>query len=269
MNKVNFFLAGCQKTGSTWLYECFKEHPEICVPTKDAIHYFTINHFEGLEWYNKWFEPKPSEKIICDTTPSYIRDPYTAQRIYDYNPEAKLLFVLRNPIERSFSHYWHQKRKGKVNYNFDAPLHYNDVGNYDMYNMWINSSMYYSQLKSYFEIFNNNQLKVLLFDDLKEDSNKFLEEIFQFMGVESAFIPTAINGKINNAPLDTLKTTKMQFNFTSALLEKLISPTKQKKIPNEYMVGIPTEYRQKLVHIFKQDICNLSNLINRNLSHWK
>jgi hypothetical protein len=50
--KVDVFIAGSQKTGSTWLYECFKEHPEILVPKKDAIHYFTINHDLGHDWYH-------------------------------------------------------------------------------------------------------------------------------------------------------------------------------------------------------------------------
>jgi len=114
----NFFLGGCQKTASTWLYRCFREHPEIYVPENDATHYFTMNYFQGLDWYRKIYQNNSGEKVIGDTTPSYIRDFYAPARIAKYNPQAKIIFTFRNPIDRAFSHYWHEKKKEKSPLNF-------------------------------------------------------------------------------------------------------------------------------------------------------
>ena len=177
MSKTNLFLAGIAKSGTTWLYHCFDEHPEILVPDKDAIHYFNLNYHKGDDWYHKWFQARGGERIICDPTPSYMRGSEVAARIHGYNPEAKFLFALRNPVERAFSHYWHQKRKGRINFEFTDVLYYNGVGNYDLYDIWIRPGFYNDQLTSFFELFNKERIKVVLFDHLKADPSAFLSEI--------------------------------------------------------------------------------------------
>ena len=76
--------------------------------------------------YDKWspeeyhsFFSNIDSKILYDPTPSYIRSPFTPKRISEYNNNAKLLIIARNPIERAFSHYWHEKKKDLYNFQFD------------------------------------------------------------------------------------------------------------------------------------------------------
>ena len=273
---VNTFIAGCPKTGSTWLYNCFKEHPEIYVPTKDAIHYFTINHFRGESWYHRWYKAFGDEKRICDPTPSYIRDSKSAERIYRYNPNSKLIFTLRNPIDRSFSHYWHQKRKKKILFSFQDTLFYSEVGNYDIYDIWIKSSLYYEQLKTFFDVFPRENIKVNLFEDLKKNPNKFIKDNFDFLQVDSSFQPIILNKKVNSAPKISLLSNpdrSLKGKLKSVIKRStkginLIAEIDNNTNQDEYSQGVPHEFKKDLWEIFHEDVINLSELIDRDLSYW-
>ena len=276
-NRVNLFIAGCQKTGSTWLYHCFNEHPDVFVPRNDALHYFTINYFRGEEWYDKWFSGANGESIICDPTPSYIRDPFSAERIYRYNPDAKLIFTLRNPIERSFSHYWHQKRKKNIAFSFKDTLHYSGLGNYDIFDIWIKSSLYFHQLKSFFEIFPRENIRVNLFGDLKNNPESFIEDIFEFTEVDTAFKPSILFKKVNNAPIrtpNTHQTLSLEAGVKSAVKKfanklHLLPEDDTAPVQDEYSQGVSYALKKELWEIFREDVSQLSQLIDRDLSAWE
>lgn len=251
-NLPTVFLAGCQKTASTWIYHCFKEHPEVFVPEKDALHFFTINHFRGLDWYAKLYEQAASNQVLVDPTPSYIRDPKAAQRIFEYNSDAKLIFSLRNPIDRAFSHYWHMKRKGLISYTFEDAVSYGGFGNIDLYQNWIQSGMYLEQLQPFIDLFPRDQLKVVLFEDLKTDPKAFIQEIFQFMDIEASFEPSVLHSKKNQAS----KKGKSKGFFN------------RKDQETEYDKGMPTAVRSELQQVFSLPNEQLGTWLNRDLSHW-
>lgn len=262
-NRVSLFIAGCQKTGSTWLYKCFKEHPEIFVPDKDALHYFTINHDLGDDWYHQWYSRVSKGQVLCDGTPSYIRDPKAAERIYRYNPEAKLIFVLRNPIERAFSHYWHMKRKGLVSYSFDDMLNYNEVGNIDLYQMWYGSSEYSSLLEPFLKVFPNHQIHIALFDELKTEPSKFLKEILKFAKVDENFEPSVLGKKVNTG--DRGVVAKKQESWLKRFFSK---PANTVQV-DEYKRGMNPKLEKRLLNKFILDIERLEQLIDQDLTQWK
>jgi hypothetical protein len=261
--KVDVFIAGSQKTGSTWLYACFKEHPEIHVPKKDAIHYFTINHDLGHDWYHQWYENGEDHQIWCDATPSYIRDPEAAKRIFDYNPKAKLIFVLRNPIDRAFSHYWHMKRKGFISYSFEDMISYNGVGNIDLFQMWYYSSRYSYLLKPYLELFPREQIHFSLFDHLKEDPKANLQSIFRFCGVDNNFEPSILFKNKNSGSRGYIvKKTRNPIKWLNYKWRRIIKV-------DEYKQGIKEEIRNRLRNKFNNEIEELSKLTGFDLEHWK
>jgi hypothetical protein len=274
----NFFLAGCQKTASTWLHRCFREHPDIYVPENDATHYFTMNYYKGLNWYCRVYEDYSGEKVIGDTTPSYIRDYYAPSRIAEYNRNAKLIFTFRNPIDRAFSHYWHEKKKRKIAFKFNEALE-----NYDLYENWIVAGFYHQHLSRYYEYFQKEQILVLIYEDLKENPYLFLKKIFNFLEVDDNFVPSVIEKKVNVAwhhPRDINKKNKQPIKS----LAKLVIPQKvyhrigQKiskslcriglSLSEYYDVGITPEMRDRLRKIFDKENQKLSQAIGRDLSHW-
>jgi hypothetical protein len=261
--KVDIFIAGSQKTGSTWLYECFKEHPEIFVPMKDAIHFFTINHDLGNDWYHEWYENGDNNQIWCDATPSYIRDPEAAKRIFEYNPNAKIIFVLRNPIDRAFSHYWHMKRKGFISYSFEDMLSYNGVGNIDLFQMWFYSSRYSYLIDPYLAIFPKEQIFFSLFDQLQEDPKTYLKSIFKFCGVENNFEPKILFKNKNSGSRGyVVKKTRNPIKWLSNKWRRFIKV-------DEYKLGIKAEFKNRLSNKFIKEIDELSKITGFDLEHWK
>ncbi|MEL6534033.1 MAG: sulfotransferase [Bacteroidota bacterium] len=251
------FLAGCQKTASTWIYKCFKEHPGIFTTQNDAVHYFTIHHHEGLDWYAPLFADAKEGQTIVDTTPSYIRHASAAQRIYDFNPQAKFIFSFRNPIERAFSHYWHLKRREVISYTFEDAFEYGGYGAIDMFDTWVKPGLYMEQLQPFLDLFPKEQIKVVLFDDLKVDPAAFIKGIFEFMEVDASFVPEMVHKKSNSGSKNRNKRTWKQ-----RILRLPPDPT-------EYQQGIAPNIREHLRQVYQQPNQELGAWLQRDLSHWQ
>ena len=270
-----FFLAGAQKCATTWLYQCLKEHPQIFVPRQNITNFFNVNYFRGFDWYKSWYQDVSNEKVIFDTSMTYMRDDQVPKRIYDYNPNAKFIFSLRNPIDRAFSHYWHEKKKGKITFSFEEALFYSDVGNYDLYENWIKGGFYHDHIQNFLKFFPKEQMLFVLVDDINNEPENVLEKIYDFAGVDPNFKPSVLNKKLNVAGKR-----KGKLNNLSILIGKFIPKKLKKKIKlllskmqseqkTEYEYGLSQEYRQILSYIFSPENVKLEKVINRNLSHWK
>lgn len=271
MVKANFFLIGCQKTASTWIYKSLEEHPEVNVSDKDAIHYFTINYYRGDDWYEKKFTNKPSAKVTIDTTPSYYRDLLAPQRIKNYNPNAKLIISLRNPIDRAFSHYWHEKKKGTIKHNFEDALLYSGHGNYDLFNNWIESGYYHKWISNFLNHFDRSQILFLKYEDLKIDAKAFYKKICDFMEVDASFEPTTLTKSVNKAGKPAVILKKENTSFVSRLKNKLLNKN-ELNVPvilNEYEMGIKQEVREILSKIYKEENEKLATLTKLDLSDWQ
>ncbi|PHS73639.1 MAG: hypothetical protein COB22_00060 [Cycloclasticus sp.] len=115
--KVNFVVAGAQKSGSSALNRFLAMHPELCMTKKkrNELHYFEDDRLfnqmiSSDHKYHMHFKPKASHKLIGDVTPAYMYYPQAAERMFNYNPKLKIILILRNPIERAFSH-WNMQTK--------------------------------------------------------------------------------------------------------------------------------------------------------------
>lgn len=263
-NKPNFFLVGWPKSGTTWLYNCFKEHPDIYVTNRDTVHYFSLNYHRGIKWYEKFYLDVKKERLITDLTPNYALDPKCAKRISEFNKDAKILFILRNPIKRAFSHYWHQKKKGRINYSFEDTLHYSNLGNFDMYHLFIRPGFYSEFLMPYFDIFDKKQLKIVLFENLVNQPDAFLKEIHEFGDVDSKFKPSILNKKINTGNKPKVNN---NLGFRNKIKKRLglENPT----ILNEYELGITPQFYQELLELYLPEIEKLESQLGLNLNHWK
>ena len=274
-----FFLAGCQKTASTWLYCCFQEHPDILVPPTDAVQYFTMNYHRGLDWYRRHFNAYQGEVEVCDPTPSYIRDLQAARRIADFNPDARLIFSLRNPVERAFSHYWHEKKKHKIAFEFEEVL-----DNFDLYHNWIASGFYAELLKPFYDHFPAEQIKVVLYDDLKSDARAFLRSILEFLEVDPDFEPSVIDRKMNKAyyrptqhdlsriqRMDRLLEPARRIlpaSIKSCLRQRFLGGRYTNQVVSEYERGMDPQVRRRLQDVLAPENEKLARLIGRDLSHW-
>lgn len=108
-----FLGVGAQKSGTTTLFKLLSGHPEIGMPRKKEVHYFTLNYQRGLDWYASQFGDVPSDcGLLGEVTPYYLFHPFALARISRDLPGVKLLVFLRDPVERCLSQYFHSCRLG-------------------------------------------------------------------------------------------------------------------------------------------------------------
>ena len=230
---------------------------------------------KGGAWLEQFFSSKLGQKRL-DPTPSYIRSPEAAKRIYDHNPNAKLICCLRHPLERAFSHYWHEKKKRKYRFEFDEVL-----TNYDLFAGWVETGFYACHLEKYLEIFPRKQLLIQFFDDLESDPKAFMREIFEFSGVDANFLPSALNHKINVAKsLQDVSlasySAKMKTQLDRFQLGRLHAPLVSiarhclpAKTPQETWRSVDSEVKKELFEMCLPEIERLEQLLSVNLTCWK
>lgn len=195
--KVDFLIVGTQKGGTTALDHYLREHPEVGMARgRKELHFFddegifahpTIN-YRKLE---SRFSSSARFKIRGEATPSYLYWRPSIQRIHDYNSAMKLIVLLRNPIDRAFSHWNMFVEKGKETRQFMECV---DIGRsllasgtigQDLRNSYLDRGIYGPQLDRLFGVFPKEQLCIMKYEDFVREQLDSLHQIFRFLGVET------------------------------------------------------------------------------------
>jgi len=179
----NFIIAGPPKSGTTSLQLYLDKHPDVFV-TGEA-HFFDNNYEKGLKWYETYFEKYQNEKAIGEKSPSYFFGPDVPERIKKHIPEAKLLFIFRDPIKRAYSHYWHNVRHAREKaktFELAVENEINDMKNED--NVYLKISNYVTHLKRWEKTFPKSKMYFLTLENLNKD---VLYEILEFLDVDPNF----------------------------------------------------------------------------------
>jgi hypothetical protein len=289
-DKVDFIGVGVPKSGSTWLGECFIEHPQICFPLKKELYFFRdrtsplIDSFysNGIEWYLKQFTGYVDGQVVGEFSPDYFRDANVCSRIQKSFPETKILFVLRNPVDMIYSYYWYRKTsvKWKVPEKFEYLLEAESKNNFDIS---LEFGEYYKYVKIYYENFPKKNILVCLYDDLQENPKLLLENIFGFLGVEKSFEPKVLHRTVNKGRVTSseflknfgmfLLTTLMKFGLSSVSTKVIHSRLlyqvyrKINTVSGNYP-QMTSEIRQKLKVHYRQDIEKLEILVDKDLGAW-
>ncbi len=292
MTMPNFLIIGAAKAGTTSLSNYLQQHPEIYMSSRKEPKFFLfegknlnpsdpIDHkaINQIDDYLSLFQNVSSEKAIGEVSPAYITSPEAAKRIQFHIPNVKLVAILRDPSERAYSHFIHMIQKGiEPLSDFAKALHEDEhyIGGYLRKRPYVRMGFYYAQLKPYFEIFDRNQIQVLLFDDLRINSTKLLKEIFGFLEVDTSFLPNNLfkynaSGIPKNKTINYLVARSNPFRtIAKSFLPRQVRQYMLSKVQNQNYIKsqLPQEIRQYLIQIYRQDILQLQDLINRDLSHW-
>lgn len=277
--KPNFLVVGAAKAGTSWLHYCLNAHPEIFVPKVKELHFFSYPYVyqKGNEWYESFFDSASSETVIGEVCPSYISFPNVPERIHQYNPNMKLIFVLRNPIQRAYSHYCMGMKQGKLDFDIDS--HLNHESNY------VQLGLYYQQITRFLQYFSLDHLKIITFDELKTTPQATLKEIYTYLNVNSDFSPSEsvlkpknVSSSLPKFPIlyKFLKEKEKQISNKSRFLRGLITDLRlQGKLQLLHKLNQGKLYpklsenkKRSLAKFYAQDVNNLSQLINKDLQIW-
>ena len=197
----DFLIIGAQKCGTTSLYEYLKQHPGLSSNIGEKeIHFFDKNFRKGSRWYKSNFPLRREGILYYEATPYYIFHPLAPHRVRDLLPNAKLIVMLRNPVDRTFSHYKWQVRRGRETLSFEEAIEREDErlkGEeerlikepfYRSFNHrkfgYVARSKYVVQIKRWLKYFPESSILILDSKELQTDPEDCFGRIFKFLGVE-------------------------------------------------------------------------------------
>lgn len=282
----NFLVIGAEKSATTWLYKRLKEHPDIFMPDTKEIHFFNKynSNFKekdnyknlGIKWYKFFFKDCDEEKAVGEATPMYLCDKFAPERIKKTIPNVKLIAILRNPIDRAYSHYCMAKAKNHTNLAFKKIVN-------KKADKFIKRGLYYQQLKKYYQYFNKEDILIILMQDIIENENEVLKTVCDFLDVKASF---KFNDKGTSENSFCEYRSPLLLNIISFITDFFRCKIKMGFIIDFFKkIGIAhflkninkkdSEYeemfkdsRTKLADYYREHNKNLSRLIDRDLSHW-
>lgn len=300
MKMPNFLVIGAGKAGTTSLDQYLKQHPQIYVSPVKEPNFFALEgekvDFRGpgaenlinswsvtdIESYSALFKDVKDEKAIGEVSPLYLYSPKAPDRIKHYIPDVKLIAILRHPAERAYSAYlWLfgqdrekikdfgkaiEAEESRIQSNWEWIWHYKNLGFYN------------TQLKRYYDRFDRQQIKVYLFEDLKNNGNALIEDLYDFLEVDKIYMPDtsmkfaySVIPPKNQVLQDFLTQQNPLKEFLKSLLPANIRKPLSAKIYKKNMtqsLKISKEMRQQLIEVYREDILKLQELIQRDLSSW-
>src|SRR6056297_613814 len=241
MKKLDFVFVGPYRTGTTWLYEYFKRHPEVSVPVKvKETFFFDKKHHKGYKWYFSYFNEKKDHKITGEIAPSYFRSTEAARRLLENNPDIKIFFTLREPVERLISHYHHNKLKGFIDKN-DSII---DV--YKKNKAFRYASQYSTFIKKWKAIIPEENLFIFKFENFIKNKQKYVDNICNILEIKKQEIPEYLDKKIGFSISPKYKLLykvgyniinllrKLKLFFLVNILKKIVSKINTTKNKKEY-----------------------------------
>jgi hypothetical protein len=198
---------GVQKGGTTTLHHFLAEHPQLAVPAQKEIHFFTLHYWRGPQWYASHYAHSGPGRLGVDVTPYYIFHPQAPGRIHSLIPQANLLLLLRDPVERTLSQVFHAQRLGfeplpleqalaaepRRLRGAEAALRPPDGRHHShQEHSYVARSRYAEQVRRYERLFPPSQLLVLRSEDLFARPEEAWRLILDFLGVDPIPLPARV-----------------------------------------------------------------------------
>ncbi len=272
---IDFIGVGAQKSGTSWAYTCLYDHPQVCAPIKE-IHFFSRPRWsEGRAWYERHFSACEDGKKAGEFSTSYLYSKEAPQRIHELYPDAKIIAILRNPIDRAYSQYRNAIKSGEI--SEDTQFEVYAQGEVSV----LEQGLYAEQIARYDKYFKKEQLLVLIYEDIKKDPVLFMKRIYEFLGIDASFVSSMVFDEINVARTpkhvvidrvmhhisETLR--KIGFDRFVHFVRKSGLPDMVRNLntkPKEKTVHTKTFEREPLVEHFKEDVRLLGIRLGRDMA---
>lgn len=187
----DFIGIGVQRGGTSWLYQCLREHPEVCIPQKE-IRFFDKYYDRGIDWYESCFDSCNANVRRGEVSPDYIYSEQSLERIQRHFPKAKLLLVIREPLERAYSAYRLMQAHGSFsNESFSSAV--------ASYPGLIEQSLYSAQIRRLRNFFDDSQISIHVFDDIYRDPETLFSAVCGFIEVNRKYRPKSLHTPQNSS----------------------------------------------------------------------
>jgi hypothetical protein len=296
----NFFIVGAARSGTTSLDRYLNQHPEIYITPKKETHFFASEDFPPClgpgddrltrllirdeDEYAQLFAGVKGEKAIGESSAFYLCFPDAAKRIARTIPGAKILIILRAPVERAYSSYMFMVRDGRETLGFEEGLSREEERKQQGYEpiWWYKElGLYYKQVTHYFDVFGKEQVKVLLYEEFYANPGQAVREVFHFLEVnEDVTIDTSVRYNVSGSPKSQRFYNRLdKFIYSPSSLEKHIKSLVPQHLRTAWaskIIGMSVErvpldlqVQTKLKAYFAEDVRHLEDLLQRDLLHWQ
>jgi len=289
----NFLILGAPRCGTTTLYETLKQHPQVFVsPVKEPMFFVLEGEkdlFPGLKSpqgprdlgaYQSLFIGAEKAKAVGEASPIYLYSPKAASGIRKYIPDAKMIAILRNPVDRAYSHFLFHRLKGEEPIADLEEAMAAEAGRTRMgwFLFWSYRGMgfYGAQIERYFSLFDREQFCFFLFEDLLSRPAELFMKIFDFLGVEDR-TRIRLSEKYNASGIpqnrflhgfltrpNILKTYGKRF-FPEKSHYRLLTRFMNRNLAKP---PLSAEVRSRILPVYREDILKTQDLIGRDLSSW-
>lgn len=306
MKRPNFFIVGAPKCGTTALFSYLGEHPEIYIPDspdslesvmggKKELHYFGSDlpfNRPSLDKYLAYYTEAGEEKHLGESSVFYLYSKNAAQEIHEFCPSARIIMMLRNPIDMMYSWYsqllfWGDETLEDFEAALNAepqrlmgqgipPKSDHPAACY----LYREIAKYSEQIERYLQVFDREQIHIIVFDDFKKDTKTTYQAVLKFLGnIDNDFEP---DFKVVNSNKTTRNKAIQKFlrhppKFSRTLIKAVVPPFLRKELrqkAQQYNTKVETrkeiseELRSRLSQEFKGEVEKLSQVLNRDLTYW-
>ncbi|WP_263784445.1 sulfotransferase domain-containing protein [Salinibacter grassmerensis] len=271
-----FILGGTPKAGTTSVYHYLDQHPQVCMSARKETSVFIDD--KSLEWlFENYYRHYDGERAVGEASAGTLGNPAVAERVYGALPDVQLIFVLRDPVDRLYSHFTFLQSSRAI----DPDRSFSEFirSETEWRTTLIDLGRYHRHLSRFEKYFDRDQMLVLLFEDLKTDAEEFMESVYRFIGVEPSFRPSF---DVQN------QTRRPRFNGVYRLLSKIWASVQErvsvyavkhtqplrravKRLVTEEAERPPMTEADKryLQDIYHEPNRKIEGWLGQDLSHWK
>ena len=299
--KPNLFIVGQPKSGTTALHQFLGQHPEIFMSSVKEPHFFCSDfHLESDRAYGKQrsfdyrnetaymqlFAKANGVKIAGESSTNYLYSQVAAEKIYNFNPDAKIIIILREPAKFLYSLHSHYVKFTEENEpDFLTALALETARKKEKatsprvispsYLYYSQRVQYYRQVKRYYDRFEREQIKVVIFEEFKSENERIYREILEFLGVNSNFTPEydavnvnkevkfkAINDLVNNPIIKNISKNLLSQEFNDFVRDNIVEKLLWHQAAKAKM---PEEIKTKLMEQYQPEVAKISELTGINL----
>ena len=281
--KVDFFIVGAPKAGTSSIYNMLNNHSSACMSIEKEPNYFSQNEvatlytdanyqsglmkYENEEQYHEQFFDL--EKTCGEASVSYLIYPGMAQKIYSYNPSAKIIICLRDPVERAISHYRMDRRLGFTDKTL-LQIVDREEGTETEYFQYIEGSIYAPQIEPYLKVFKKNQLMIIEFKDMIENPKEYAHEIQRFLGLPLTLdtFPHENTGfDTSNKILAFMYRSRKIRDLGKAIVPRVVI-NKFKELGAMGKQNVSEDLYSRLHGHMKHDVNDLERILGREFKRW-
>jgi hypothetical protein len=313
MRLPDFLLIGASKAGTTTLYEYLRQHPQVYMTTPKSLSFFSRDEIyaQGINWYASFFQEAEPNQVCGEASPDqthWPQFPKSSERIAQWLPNAKFIYIMRHPVERAYSQYVQEIKgmqtlatalssgklskeeiKFKLTYEPQLKVPESFEESIKKHEFILETSNYIKQIELYLRFFKKESFIFLLMEDLIQYPLETMGQVFEFIGVDNEinlvgnkpiaanqasthaewFVRSRINAPLRAIPGSSIAKALLSKEIRDRIYKILKQLFYSKQVENKYLPKpMLPETRQILLERFREPNQRLAEFLNRDLSHW-